>query len=126
MAAAEETLRRERLTGLAGIEIAENVPGDQRVCHLELHAGVDATRFGVLFGGLTGLSAERTDRPGITVLSGSTTVTEALQPGGGGDEPAFRFGRDVRAFFQGNRFLLQRLVQHVAGLVPPGPVLDLY
>lgn len=136
IAAAEETLRRERLTGLAGIEIAENIPGDQRACHLELHAGVDATRFAGLAHALTGLSAERTDRPGITVLSGSTTVTDVLhvspvRPGPDttteeGQDRAVRFGRDVRVFFQGNRFLLQRLVQRVADLIGPGPVLDLY
>jgi len=126
IAGAEETLRREQLTGLAGIEIAENIPGDQRACHLELHAGVDATRFAALAHGLSGLSAERTDRPGITVLSGSTTVTDVLQMSEEVHEPTLRLGRDVRAFFQGNRFLLQPLVQRVAGLVRPGPVLDLY
>ena len=31
-----------------------------------------------------------------------------------------------RAFFQGNRFLLEPLVRHVAALVPEGPVVDLY
>jgi 23S rRNA (uracil1939-C5)-methyltransferase len=126
IAAAEETLRRERLTGLAGIELAENIPGDQRACHLELHAGVDATRFAPLAPALTGLSAERTDRPGITVLAGSTTLRDVLHLGGDDQEPTVRLGRDVRAFFQGNRFLLQRLVHHVADLVQPGPVLDLY
>ena len=136
IAAAEETLQRKRLTGLAGIEIAENISGDQRACHLELHAGVDATRFAALAHALTGLSAERTDRPGMTVLSGSTTVTDVLHVSSvglkpdttreDGQESAVRFGRDVRAFFQGNRFLLQQLVQRVADLVAPGPVLDLY
>jgi tRNA/tmRNA/rRNA uracil-C5-methylase (TrmA/RlmC/RlmD family) len=37
-----------------------------------------------------------------------------------------RLRRDVRGFFQGNRFLLERLVRHVASLVPDGPVIDLY
>ncbi len=32
----------------------------------------------------------------------------------------------MRAFFQGNRFLVQRLVEHVAARVPDGPVVDLY
>jgi 23S rRNA (uracil1939-C5)-methyltransferase len=35
--------------------------------------------------------------------------------------------RDVRAFFQGNRFLLETLVRHVTSLVPEhGPIVDLY
>ena len=32
----------------------------------------------------------------------------------------------MRAFFQGNRYLLEPLVRHVVDLVPPGPVIDLY
>src|SRR5262249_19461289 len=34
--------------------------------------------------------------------------------------------RDVRAFFQGNRFLLETLVKRVMDLVSDGPVVDLY
>lgn len=37
-----------------------------------------------------------------------------------------RLRRDVRSFFQGNRFLLEPLVQYVAALVNSGPVIDLY
>jgi 23S rRNA (uracil1939-C5)-methyltransferase len=37
-----------------------------------------------------------------------------------------RLRRDVRSFFQGNRFLLEPLVRHVVALVPPGPAVDLY
>jgi tRNA/tmRNA/rRNA uracil-C5-methylase (TrmA/RlmC/RlmD family) len=33
---------------------------------------------------------------------------------------------DVRSFFQGNRFLLQPLVQHVLDVALDGPALDLY
>jgi 23S rRNA (uracil1939-C5)-methyltransferase len=32
----------------------------------------------------------------------------------------------VRAFFQGNRYLLSELVERVRSLVPAGPVIDLY
>jgi 23S rRNA (uracil1939-C5)-methyltransferase len=34
--------------------------------------------------------------------------------------------RDVKAFFQGNRFLVEQLVRRVVELVPRGPVIDLY
>jgi 23S rRNA (uracil1939-C5)-methyltransferase len=37
-----------------------------------------------------------------------------------------RLTRNVRSFFQSNRFLIEPLVGHVAELVPPGPVIDLY
>ncbi len=125
IAHAEDVLRRQQLSGLAGLEIAENVAADQRACHLELHAGVDAPRFAPLALGLSGLSAERTDRAGVVQLSGSPVVTDTLHVTAD-DSLTLLLGRDVRAFFQGNRFLIERLVQHVASLVPPGPVVDLY
>ena len=122
IAAAERILTRDRLDGLAGIEIAENIPADQRSCHLELHAGADAPRFATLAEtGVTGLSAGRADRPGIETLAGSPWVIDVLDAGA-----PLRVRRDVRAFFQGNRFLLEGLVRHVVALVPAGPVVDLY
>jgi len=125
IAEAQDVLRGERLTGLAGIEIAETMTGDQRACHLELHAGIDAEKFRGLARGLTGLSAERTDRPGVTLLTGSTTLTDRIRVDmEQGTE--VQLARDVRAFFQGNRFLLEPLVRRVVSHVPRGPVVDLY
>ena len=125
VAAAQELLKHER--GLAGIEIAENVPGNERAIHLDLHEGVDAAPFARLLaiGPLTGLSAQRADRHTADVLAGEPFVTDVLQVSA---EPAagLTLRRGVRAFFQGNRFLLEPLVHHVASLVPPGPVVDLY
>jgi tRNA/tmRNA/rRNA uracil-C5-methylase (TrmA/RlmC/RlmD family) len=128
IAAAARALARDRPTGLAGLQLAENVRGDQRACHLELQAGTDAGRFAALAGAgmLTGLSAERADRPGVETLAGVPVVSDVLhvRP----DDPAIelRLRRDVRAFFQGNRYLLEPLVHHVLARVPPGPVVDLY
>ena len=106
------------LVGLGAMELSENIAGDQRACHLELHAGADPAAFARLADGLVGLSASRADRAGVDVLSGTPAVSDAV----GG--VALR--RDVRAFFQGNRFLVDRLVEHVTSLVPEGPVVDLY
>jgi 23S rRNA (uracil1939-C5)-methyltransferase len=53
-------------------------------------------------------------------------VTDVLHVREGDPSTALRLRRDVRAFFQANRFLLERLVRHVIALVPPGPVVDLY
>jgi 23S rRNA (uracil1939-C5)-methyltransferase len=50
-------------------------------------------------------------------------ITDTVRVAG---DATLRLRRDVRAFFQGNRFLLEQLVRHVVGLVPPGPVIDLY
>ena len=128
IAAAEQVMAREGLSGLSGVELAENVEGDQRACHLHLASGTDAAPFVRLAeaGHLTGLSAERADRAGVEQLMGSASVTDVVATGG--DERALTASlrHDVRAFFQGNRFLLEPLVHRVIGLVPPGPVVDLY
>jgi 23S rRNA (uracil1939-C5)-methyltransferase len=125
IAAAEETLRRHRLSGVGDLELAENLAGDERACHLELMAGTDASPFAALADGLVGLSAQRSDERSVERLAGTPVITDHLNVGGEGHTP-LRLRRDVRAFFQGNRFLLEQLVRHVLALVPPGPVVDLY
>jgi 23S rRNA (uracil1939-C5)-methyltransferase len=112
--------------GIAAIELAENIAGDERACHLELHAGVEPSSFASLGEGLTGLSAQRADRRAGERLAGTPAITDVIRVAEGDGAPTLRLRRDVRAFFQSNRFLLERLVQHVAALVPSGPVVDLY
>jgi 23S rRNA (uracil1939-C5)-methyltransferase len=125
IAAAEEAVRRGRLTGLADVELAENLAGNERACHLELLPGSDPASFAALAEGLTGLSAQRADQRRVERLAGTTAITD--QVGLGGERQAvLRLRRDVRAFFQGNRFLLEPLGRHVLALVPPGPAVDLY
>jgi tRNA/tmRNA/rRNA uracil-C5-methylase (TrmA/RlmC/RlmD family) len=126
VAQAQQRLARDGMGGLAGIEIAENIPGTQRVCHLELHAGADPARFAALADGVTGLTFERTDRAGIAVLSGSPTIADVLHVIAADGIVPLTLQRDVRAFFQGNRFLIESLVRHVVALVPSGPAVDLY
>jgi 23S rRNA (uracil1939-C5)-methyltransferase len=85
---------------------------------------------------LTGLTAtwvatEVGGRPGspsgeFHVLDGSRTVCDAIHPAEAGIAPAIRIRRDARAFFQGNRYLLEPFVRHVLARVPFGPVMDLY
>jgi 23S rRNA (uracil1939-C5)-methyltransferase len=107
LASAEDVLRRDNLAGLVGLEFAENIAGRQRASRVEVHEGVQASRFGAL-------------------VSDEQTVTDVLRVRD--DDPAstLRLRRNVRSFFQGNRFLLERLVRHVVALVPEGPVVDLY
>ena len=117
--AAEAQLRAGNLRGLASIEIAENVPATERACHLELEPGSDAPAFVALATeGITGLSAQVLDRRAVETLSGVAAVSDSVG--------VLQLRRDARAFFQGNRFLLEPLVQRVASLVPDGPVVDLY
>ena len=110
---------------LAAIDIAENVAGTERACHLELHAGADASRYAMLAEGLVGLSAQTIDSARVERLAGTPSIADTLRVGEDGSM-TLRLERDVRAFFQGNRFLLERLVRHVTDLVPSGPVVDLY
>jgi len=100
------------------------MPGDARACHLDLHAGVDPSRYAALGEGLVGLSAQSAASRTVERLAGTPSITDALHVGPGGS--TLRLQRDVRAFFQANRFLLDRLARHVVDLVPPGPVVDLY
>jgi 23S rRNA (uracil1939-C5)-methyltransferase len=118
IAHAAQVLRREGLHGIAAVEIAENIAGDQRACHLELHGGSEPAGYAALADGLTGLSAHRADLPEVTPLAGTPVVSDTLD--------GLLLRRDVRAFFQGNRFLLPRLVEHVRTLVTSGSIVDLY
>ena len=107
LASAEAVLQRDNLSGITGLEFAENITGSERASRVEVHEGVDASRFNAL-------------------VSDEQTVTDVLRVKD--DDPAstLQLRRNVRSFFQGNRFLLERLVRHVAALVPGGPVVDLY
>jgi 23S rRNA (uracil1939-C5)-methyltransferase len=117
--AAEARLRDDKLAGLTSVEIAENIPATERACHLELEPGSNARAFAVLAtDAVTGLSAQVLDRHGVETLSGVAAVSDSVGP--------LRLRRDARAFFQGNRFLLETLVHRIASLVPNGPVTDLY
>jgi 23S rRNA (uracil1939-C5)-methyltransferase len=123
---AESAIERDRMMGLAGVEIAEDVLGAQRACHLELHAGADASEFAALGEGLRGLSAQASDQPDVSVLAGHPVLSDSIQVRDDDPSSAVHLRRDVRAFFQGNRFLLERMVRHVVSLVPAGPAVDLY
>ena len=119
-------LTRDQMRGLAAIEMAENISGRERACHLELHSGGgDPRSYAAMGEGLAGLSAQQSDRPGVVRISGSPVVTDSVQV----DEDlshVLSLSRDVRSFFQGNRFLVEPLARRVAQLVPRGPVIDLY
>jgi 23S rRNA (uracil1939-C5)-methyltransferase len=124
IAAAGEIIRAAGSTGVVGVEVAENISGDERACHLDLREGVKAANYSALATGLVGLTAQAADSPFAETLAGTPHVTDVLRIR---DEmPPLCLSRHVRAFFQGNRFLIDTLVQHVMTLVPPGPVIDLY
>lgn len=124
IAAAQETLRTAGLAGVTGVEIAENIAGDERACHLELRQGVNPSAYSALAAGLVGLSAQPADCREAETLAGTPQVTDVIRIRDGAQP--LRLTRHVRAFFQGNRFLLESLVAHVVALVTEGPIVDLY
>jgi 23S rRNA (uracil1939-C5)-methyltransferase len=89
---------------ITGIEVAENIAGDQRGAFLEAASGVDPAAY------------EAMDL-------GPSSITDTIRVS---DSATLLLRRDVRAFFQGNRFLLEPLVQRVMGLVESDQVVDLY
>jgi tRNA/tmRNA/rRNA uracil-C5-methylase (TrmA/RlmC/RlmD family) len=107
LSAAESALRPAKRNDLLALEIAENIPADQRATYVELREGADPSHYDAL---RTGLS----------------TVMDVLHVREDDPSSALRLRRDVRAFCQGNRFLLERLVREVVARVPAGPVVDLY
>ena len=107
LASAEAALRREPFAGLTGIEFAENIAASERASRVEVQPGVDAAGFSAL-------------------VSEEQTVTDVLRVKDEDPASTLRLRRHVGSFFQGNRFLLERLVRHVVALVPDGPVVDLY
>jgi tRNA/tmRNA/rRNA uracil-C5-methylase (TrmA/RlmC/RlmD family) len=109
---------------VTSVEIAENLAGDERACHLDLREGADPSAYTSLSKGLVGLSAQPAGRLDAVTLAGTPRVTDVVEVRDG--VPPLRLTRDVRAFFQGNRFLLQSLVRHVVAQVTRGPVVDLY
>jgi len=124
IAAAQEIIRGRGGDGVAGVEISENISGDERACHLDLRADANPADYSALAAGLEGLSAQPANWPAAETLSGTPRVTDVIRVRD--DVPLLRLTRDVRAFFQGNRYLIESLVHHVAALVTEGPIVDLY
>lgn len=119
----------ERLAGArpgidAEIEWAENVEGTERVAHVTAAEDVTGAVAAGRVSGLHGLSWSRageTTPPGW----GLTHVADTLAVA---DAPAGRvlIRHQARAFFQGNRHLLQALFDDVMARVVGGVVSDLY
>jgi 23S rRNA (uracil1939-C5)-methyltransferase len=124
IAEAQEVIRRVGPTGVTGVEIAENVAGDERAVHIDVREGVDPADYAALATGLVGLSAQAANWISPEALAGTPQVTDVIQVSD--ERPPLRLTRNVRAFFQGNRFLIQSLVRQVVALVNEGPVVDLY
>lgn len=117
------------------IELAENAGGSQVALHFEVNRPLEleTLRRIAALGGVTGAGASVAGVYGSAVTLGNPHVVERLparapasQEFGDGEVPFVQIRRHVRSFFQGNRFLLPRLVASVHDRVLEGPVIDLY
>src|SRR4029079_1708493 len=71
----------ERDSAVTGLELAEDVTGDARAVHVELHAGVDPAPFAALGDGLVGLSAQAADVRLPTTLTGTPSIADDIKVG---------------------------------------------
>ncbi len=118
--ALELSLKTVERDTVGEVELSENMDASQRALHLELVPNADPSRLATItkLDGLTGVTCAPPDSTRTMDLWGSAVVSDQVS--------GARLSRHARSFFQGNRFLLQPLVDHVLSYVTEGPVLDLY
>ena len=104
----------------ADVDVSENCPGDQRAMHVEVMEAPARAPVPPVdpFEGVTGLAWSAGVRGLAHGVFGQPYVEDFVR--------GVRFRRHARAFFQGNRYLLDALVSAVTAACPPGPVVDLY
>jgi 23S rRNA (uracil1939-C5)-methyltransferase len=116
--------------GLEGeVDLSENVPANERAFHLEVTRGGVGSRLGshlAAIDGFTGGSFSIGGEAKSRELWGSPLVTDTLALTAEKEPRTMTLVRHARAFFQGNRFLLERLVELVRSAIAPGSLLDLY
>jgi 23S rRNA (uracil1939-C5)-methyltransferase len=124
----EEMVRNWPGQLVSDVVVSENVPAAERLLHLELAPGKNPgclPRLDAL-DGASGISASPLDSVRVTQVAGRGTLSDDLTVETGMGRHAFRLTRHAQSFFQGNRFLLQPLLDAVMREVPAGPLLDLY
>jgi tRNA/tmRNA/rRNA uracil-C5-methylase (TrmA/RlmC/RlmD family) len=125
----EEVVRALPRAAVSEIELAENRTASERAVHLELAPDGDPSRLpsATTLPGLTGVSCSIGDGRRTQDLWGDPYVTDLLDIASvNGRHEQVRLTRHARAFFQGNRYLLDDLLAYVLNMVPEGPAVDLY
>ena len=104
----------------ADIELSEDRTGEQRVLHVDAigTGGLDVLDSVGSLDGVTGLTWSGRDDGAVRHVYGQPFVAEVVM--------GVRLRRHARAFFQGNRYLIDALVAAVSESCVPGPVIDLY
>lgn len=116
-------LRDGKMRTARVLDLSEDVPGTGRAVQIELDPEErESGRWDRLIkvDGVTGLAVSRRGR--VISSRGDLTVADDLTVPGG----TLRIRRQVGAFFQGNRYLLQTLVDRILAAIPAGPLVDLY
>lgn len=118
--ALERSLAGLDRAAVSEIELSENVAATERACHLELLPDGDPSRLAPLtrVDGLSGATCAPVNHPRTMELWGSPLVSDRIA--------GATLSRHARSFFQGNRYLLSPLVDHVLGAIERGAVVDLY
>jgi 23S rRNA (uracil1939-C5)-methyltransferase len=110
------------------VELSENVPASERAVHLQLPRPALGPQLRLIrpIAGLSGVSYSVPTALTVHLVRGSTRLHDVFEVPLGAGAVAVALERHAHAYFQGNRFLLTRLMAGVASLVPAGRVLDLY
>ncbi len=108
------------LRGDADVDLSENRAGDERAIHIELSPEAAIGSAGALrpVAGVTGLAWSQARAVREHGVYGRPFVEDTIR--------GVRLRRHARAFFQGNRFLLDEMVTAVVDACLPGNVIDLY
>ena len=121
-------LKAGRLDDVRSVELAENRDCSERVFLVELAADGRRTVLPEALAHVEGATGTAIARAGRTLhIHGAQTVADTLNLAtGDGPSAILRLERHVSGFFQGNRHLLEPMVQRVLAQLPAGPLLDLY
>ena len=110
------------------VELSENRAATERALFLEVSTmGRGAMGLEALLDleGVTGIGVARAGTP-LAAVGSPIVSDEIVLQGATGHTASLRLQRHVTGFFQGNRFLLQLLIERVLAHVPDGPMTDLY
>ena len=128
LAAVSAALKEAGITDGRALELSENRAATERALYLEV-SGMGRDQIGLEalldLPGATGIGIARAGVP-IAAAGSPVVADDLVLSGATGRTATVRLQRHVTGFFQGNRFLLQVLVERVLAEVPEGPMTDLY
>lgn len=131
VAAAAARFAAHGVSRAEAMEIAENIPGGERVLHVECGRG-DAVPDALLedlaaLDGVTGVTVSQAWSSRIRTVGGTAWVSDPIDAYvSEAVRTASQLRRHARAFFQANRYLAPALAQAVLARLPSMPVVDLY